>query len=70
MASVGVFEAKDRLTALLDEVEASRDVLITRLAIDRASGPGRARLRSPPPSAQGRTLGDVSLRQLIDEGRR
>jgi prevent-host-death family protein len=30
MHTVGVFEAKNRLTALLDEVEAGAEVLITR----------------------------------------
>lgn len=80
MESVGVFEAKNRLTALLDEVEAGREVLITRRGkpiarlVPAEPGFDRARARRAADglrlAAKGQTLGDVSLRQLIDEGRR
>lgn len=80
MDSVGLFQAKTHLSALLDRVESGETITITRR--------GRvAALLTPPPAnraadvrqavdaikqlRKGRRLGPgVTLRQLIDEGRR
>jgi prevent-host-death family protein len=80
MHTVGVFEAKNRLTALLDEVEGGGEVLITR------RGKPVARLVPASPvfdrdkardaaaglldAAKGLSLGGLTIRELIDEGRR
>ena len=82
MASeVGVFEAKNRLTALIDEVErGGEEVVITRRgkAVARLvpveGGFNRARAQQAADelraAAKGTTLGGVSIRSLIEEGRR
>ena len=80
MAPVGVSEAKNRLSALLDVVENGGEVLITRRGkpvarliayepgFDRERGrQAAAGLRA---AAEGLSLGDLTLRELIDEGRR
>jgi prevent-host-death family protein len=80
MRTVGVFEAKNRLTALLDEVEQGGEVLITRrgkpvarlvradVGFDRAKAKRAAEgLRA---ASKGATLGGLSLKELIGEGRR
>ena len=80
MHTVGVFEAKNRLTALLDEVEEGGEVLITRrgkpvarlvpadAGFDRAKAERAAEgLRA---ASRGLTLGGLSLKELISEGRR
>lgn len=80
MHTVGVFEAKNRLTALLDEVEGGGEVLITRrgrpvarlvpvdVGFDRAKAKRAADgLRA---ASRGLSLGGLSLKQLISEGRR
>lgn len=80
MHTVGVFEAKNRLTALLDEVEEGGEVLITRrgkpvarlvaaeAGFDRAKAERAAEgLRV---ASKGQTLGGLSLKELISEGRR
>jgi len=80
MTIVGDVDAKDRLTALLDEVEAGGEVVITR------DGKPVARLVAAVPpfdreaarrAADGlrklgsqNSLGGISIRELIDEGRR
>jgi prevent-host-death family protein len=79
MKRVGAFEAKTHLSRLLEEVEAGEQVLITR------HGRGVARLVPVEPSAEqqrleavsrlrrfrvGKTLGDISLQELRDAGRR
>lgn len=76
----GVFEARNRLTALLDEVEAGREALITRRGkpvarlVPAEPGFDRARARRAADglclAAEGQRLGDVSLRELIDDGSR
>ena len=80
MHTVGVFEAKNKLTALLDEVEEGGEVLITRrgkpvarlvraeLGFDRA----KARLAADGlrAASKGQTLGGLALKDLINEGRR
>jgi len=80
MHRVGVFEAKTRLTALLDEVEEGGEVLITRRGKPVArlvpAEPGFDRDRARRAAAglreasQGATLGGLSLKELIGEGRR
>ena len=80
MHEVGVFEAKNRLTALLDEVEGGGEVLITRrgkpVARLVSAGPGfdRAKARRAADGlravSKGHTLGELSLKELIGEGRR
>lgn len=79
MIEVGVFEAKNKLSELLDQVARGAEITITKR--------GRAIARLVPPDvpfdrnrarraaddliarSRGTTLGDVSLKDLIDEGR-
>ncbi len=80
MRSIGVFEAKNRLTALLDEVEAGHEVVITRrgkpVARLTAFEPGFDRARAQRAAqgllaaSRGQNLGGLSLKELIAEGRR
>jgi prevent-host-death family protein len=79
MRSVGAFEAKTHLAALLDAVSAGEQITITR------HGRPVARLVPPaehPPAnlahtiatlrqfSQGQTLGGLTLQELRDAGRR
>jgi prevent-host-death family protein len=80
MHTVGVFEAKNRLTALLDEVESGGEVIITRRGKPIArlapleTGFNRARARAAADglrsASKGQTLGGLVLKDLISEGRR
>ena len=79
MREFGAFEAKNRLGALLDLVEQGEEVTITR------HGKPVARLVAPLPAGdrraaqaaaariramrKGVTLGDVTIKELIEEGR-
>ena len=54
MRSVGVFEAKTHLAALLDAVSAGEQITITRLR----------------QFSQGQSLGGISIAELRDQGRR
>ena len=79
MKTVGAFEAKTHLSSLLEQVERGEEITITRHgkavarlvpvgAVDR----GRledtvARLKA---FRRGRRLGDLSVKALIEEGRR
>jgi prevent-host-death family protein len=79
MKEVGAFEAKTKLSALLDLVEAGEEVVITR------RGKPVARLVSAIPSfdreraraaaarirerSKGVTLGGLKIKDLINEGR-
>ena len=79
MKSVGTFEAKTHLSALLDEVAKGAEVVITRrgvpvarlvpaAALQRsAAGDPQARAKA---FAKGQTLGRLSWKKLRDEGRR
>ena len=80
MQTVGVFQAKNHLTALLDDVEDGDEVLITRRGkpvarlvpigsdVDRAKARKAAEgLRA---ASKGQTLGGLSLKELVNEGRR
>lgn len=79
MRRIGVFEAKTHLSRLLEEVEAGEQLLITR------RGRAVARLIPVEPPAdeeciqaierlrrfrRGKTLADLSLQELRDEGRK
>jgi prevent-host-death family protein len=79
MREIGAFEAKNKLGALLDLVEQGEEVTITRhgkavarlvapvQAVDRgAAAAAAARIRA---MRQGVTLGNVTIKQLIEEGR-
>jgi prevent-host-death family protein len=80
MRTVGVFEAKNHLTALLDEVEGGREVLITRRGkpvarlVPAETGFNRAKARTAADglraASKGLSLGELTIRGLIDEGRR
>jgi prevent-host-death family protein len=82
MAEVGLFDAKSRLSELVERALAGESVVITRRgvpavrlvpvddAVDRAAA-GRALVETIRREREGRTLGpDLTIRQLIDEGRR
>jgi prevent-host-death family protein len=79
MKEVGAFEAKNRLGTLLDWVEQGEEVVITRRGkavarlvqarsgVDREKARGAAkRIRD---MSKGVTLGETSIKSLIDEGR-
>ena len=77
MKQVGVYEAKTHLPALLNEVERGETIVITR------HGRPVARLAPVEPAGRsvaeviadirelrkGQTLGGLSIRELIEEGR-
>jgi prevent-host-death family protein len=79
MRTVGTFEAKTHLSALLEQVERGEEITITRhgKAVARLVPVGAvrgdrlddtvARLKS---FRKGRRLGDLSAKALIEEGRR
>jgi len=79
MRSVGAFEAKTHLAALLDAVSAGEQIMITRhghpvarLVPAAAEPPGSVaqtigQLRQ---FSEGQTLGDLSIAELRDQGRR
>jgi prevent-host-death family protein len=79
MHTVGVFEAKNRLTTLRDEVEQGGEVLITRRGkpvarlVRAEPGFDREKARRAAQglieASKGLTLGDITIRELIDEGR-
>ena len=80
MHMVGVFEAKNRLTALLDEVEEGGELMITRRGkpiarlVPAEPGFDRTRARRAAEglraASKGQTLGGISLKELVAEGRR
>jgi prevent-host-death family protein len=79
MKEVGTFEAKTRLSALLDEVASGVEVVITRrgVAIARlvpAGSPRRSGIGDPIARAKAfakkQTLAPISWKKLRDEGRR
>ena len=76
---IGAFEAKNKLGQLLDMVEAGEEIVITRrgkvvarlmppdAVVNRESARGAAaRIRA---RRKGMTLGGLSLKDLINEGR-
>jgi prevent-host-death family protein len=80
MHTVGVFEAKNRLTALLDEVEGGGEVLITRrgkpvarlIAAEQGFNRDKARRAADGilAASKGTMLGGLVLKDLIAEGRK
>ena len=76
---VSTFEAKNRLSALLAEVERGAEITITRRGVPVAklvpAGPGFDRVRARRAAAglreasRGVTLGGVPLKDLVNEGR-
>lgn len=81
MREIGSFEAKNKLAALLDAVEHGEEITITRRGKPVAKlvsphvAPDRKRalaaVRRIKALRRGVTLGDgVTLKELIDEGRR
>lgn len=79
MREVGAFEAKSKLGSLLDRVERGEEIVITRRgrAVARLvpADPGFDRLRAQRAvegileARKGVTLGGVSIKELVNEGR-
>ena len=79
MREIGAFEAKNKLGTLLDWVAAGEEVLITRHGkaaarlvpatpgFDRAKAAQAA--RGLLDASRGITLGGISIKDLVDEGR-
>lgn len=78
MESVGAYEAKTHLPRLLEAVAAGQSVMITKHGVPvarlvpahRQTAQAREVIRSLRAARQGVTLGDLSLADLISEGRR
>jgi prevent-host-death family protein len=80
MRKVGAFEAKNTLGTLLDRVQEGEEIMITRHGkevarlVPAASGIDRAKAanaaRNLLQASQGLSLGGVSIKELINEGRR
>lgn len=79
MRTVGTYEAKTHLPSLLDEVERGETITITRHGVPIAKvvpmeGPSREKVREAIKALRefrkGKTLGDITIRELIEEGRR
>jgi prevent-host-death family protein len=81
LRTIGAFEAKNRLGTLLDLVEQGEEVVITRhgkpaarlvapgMGVDR-SAQARGAVARIRERRKGVSLGGLSLRELIDEGRK
>lgn len=77
MEAVGAYEAKTHLPRLLDDVAAGRSVVITKHGVPVARlVPAQPRAAQPREvidalrnARRGVNLGELSLRDLIDEGR-
>ncbi|HMW78564.1 MAG TPA: type II toxin-antitoxin system prevent-host-death family antitoxin [Rhodocyclaceae bacterium] len=79
MREIGAFEAKNKLGTLLDWVESGEEVLITRRgrAVARLvpAGPGfdqakaRRAVEGILEASRGVTLGDLKIKDLVNEGR-
>jgi prevent-host-death family protein len=80
MRKIGAFEAKNTLGALLDRVESGEEIVITRRGKDvarlvpAATGINRAKAekaaRELSELSRGLSLGGLSIKDLINEGRR
>lgn len=81
MREIGAFEAKNTLGTLLDLVQGGEEVVITRhgkpvarLVREKGREDARARARAAAETmarlSQGLTLGGLSIKALIEEGRR
>jgi prevent-host-death family protein len=79
MVEIGAFEAKNTLGALLDRVEHGEEILITRRGkpvarlVPASAGFDREKARRAAAglleASRGVTLGGLSIKDLIDEGR-
>lgn len=79
MREIGAFEAKNKLSALLDWVAGGEEVVITRRGkpvarlVPAEPGFDRAKARRAMEgileARRGVTLGGISLKELVDEGR-
>ena len=79
MREIGAFEAQDRLGTLLDWVEQGEEIVITRLGravarlVPSRPGDGREDARVAAQGiremSKGVTLGDVTIKDMVDEGR-
>lgn len=78
MITVGAFEAKNRLAELLERAASGESIVITKRGNPVAIlGPAtalptadrRAVVTAIEEFRRGKTLGDLSVRELIDEGR-
>ena len=79
MQEVGAFEAKNRLGALLDQVEQGEEIVITRRGkpvaklVPASSGFDKAKARRAIAglleASRGLSLGGLKIKELIDEGR-
>ncbi len=78
MSRVGAYEAKTRLSQLLEQVAQGEEIVITKHGVPIALlGPVAAVRKSDPKAAiaalkvfrRGRRLAGLSLRALIEEGR-
>ncbi len=79
MKTVGAYEARTHLSQLLDEVSRGEEITITRhgvpVAILKPLNQGgslsvKAAIEKMKALRKGRTLGDLTVREMIDEGRR
>ncbi len=79
MSSVGVFEAKARLSELIDQARAGKEVVITRhgrpvarIVAEKAAGPKdvKAAIAEIKRFRKSLRTGRINLRALIAEGRR
>jgi prevent-host-death family protein len=80
MITVGAFEAKTRLAHLLDKAEAGEEILITRrgqpvaklmpVKTARLKKEMKALIEEIKRTRKGRDLGGVSVRELVNEGRK
>ena len=80
MRQIGAFEAKNTLGSLLDLVEKGEEVVITRRGkpvarlVRETAVPNRERALQAAAdilaASKGVTLGGITIRELIDEGRK
>jgi prevent-host-death family protein len=80
MSTYGAFDAKNRLSELLERVERGEEVIIARRGkpvarlVPAAGGLDRAKARAAAQgiieTGRGLTLGGLRIKDLIDEGRR
>jgi prevent-host-death family protein len=79
MAEIGAFEAKTHLSQLLDQVERGETITITRHGkpvarlvpiVGSSRDERRHAITELKKLRTGQTLGSLSVRKLIDEGRR
>jgi len=80
MLEVGSYEAKNKLSALLDRVEKGEEIIITRRgkivarmvpptpAFDREAA--QAAIKRMLARSKGVTTGGISIKEMINEGRR